>query len=58
MLINVTSVDQTIYIFISDSGASVSVEDRGVATPKCVWGGGREDGLPEEIFMHFRRVLW
>jgi hypothetical protein len=35
MLINVTSADQTIYIFISDVRASVSVGDRGVqATSK------------------------
>jgi hypothetical protein len=49
MLINGTSADQTIYIFISDGGASVIVGDRGVATPKSVWGGGgeREDGLQE-----------
>jgi hypothetical protein len=41
MLINGTSADQTIYIFISDGGASVIVGDRGVPTPKCV-GGGRK----------------
>jgi hypothetical protein len=39
MLINVTSTDQTIYIFISDGGASVIVGDRAMqATSK---GGGR-----------------
>ena len=48
MLINGTSTDQTIYIFISDGGASVIVGDRGVATPKSVWEGGeRGDGLQE-----------
>ena len=45
MLINVTSTDQTIYIFISDGEASVIVGDRGVASPKRV--GGRGHGLRE-----------
>ena len=56
MLVNGTSADQTIYIFISDVGASVIVGDRGIASQMC-WGGG--NGLPEEfrIFMHFRHVL-
>jgi hypothetical protein len=39
MLINVTSTEQTIYIFISDGEASVIVGDRGIGSPK---GGGRE----------------
>ena len=39
MLINVTSTEQTIYIFISDWEASVIVGDRGIGSPK---GGGRE----------------
>jgi hypothetical protein len=62
MLINGTSADQTIYIFISDGGASVIVGDRGLATHKSVGGGG---GAKREmvsrksfrIFMHFRHVL-
>ena len=39
MLINVTSTEQTIYIFISDGEASVIVGDRGIGSPK---GGGRK----------------
>ena len=39
MLINVTSTEQTIYIFISDGEASVIVGDRGIGSLK---GGGRE----------------
>ena len=44
MLINGTSADQTLYIFISDGGASVIVGDRGVATPKSAWEGGGRKG--------------
>jgi hypothetical protein len=42
MLINVTSINQTIYIFVSVGEASVIVGDRGVAIPKrvCEGGGG------------------
>ena len=47
MLINVTSTEQTIYIFISDGEASVIVGDRGIGSPKG--GGGRGDGLQEEF---------
>jgi hypothetical protein len=50
MLINVTSADQTIYIFISDGGASATVGDGGVASPKCVWGGGRKGKWSPENF--------
>ena len=45
MLINVTSTEQTISIFISDVGASVIVGDRGIDSPKRV--GGRGHGLRE-----------
>ena len=45
MLINVTFTEQTIYIFISDGGASVIVGDRGVGSPKLL--GEREHGLQE-----------
>ena len=38
MLINGTSTEQTVYIFISDVGASVIVGDRGIASPKRVGG--------------------
>ena len=47
MLINVTSTEQTVYIFISDGGASVIVGDRGVDTHKRV--GGRGHGLQENV---------
>ena len=63
MLINGTSADQTLYIFISDGGASVIVGDRGVATPKSAWegGGGAKGEMVSRksfrIFMHFRHVL-
>ena len=45
MLINFTSTEQTIYISISDGGASVIVEDSGVGCPKRL--GGRGHGLQE-----------
>jgi hypothetical protein len=46
MLLNVTSADQTIYIFISDGGASAIVGDRGIVSPKCeerkwTWSPGK-----------------
>ena len=47
MLINVASTEQTIYIFISDGGASVIVGDRGVASPKLL--GGRGHGVQENV---------
>ena len=47
MLLNVTSTEQTVYIFISDGGASVIVRDRCVDTPKRV--GGRGHGLQENV---------
>jgi hypothetical protein len=65
MLINVASTEQTIYIFISDVGASVIVVDRGMATPKRV--GGRDMvsrkilqllGSPKRYFMYFRHVFY
>jgi hypothetical protein len=40
MLINVTSTEQTVYIFISDGGASVIVGDRCIGSPKGGGGGG------------------
>ena len=40
MLINVTSTEQIIYIFISDVGAFVIVGDRGIDSPKRVGGTG------------------
>jgi hypothetical protein len=45
MLVNVTSTEETIYIFSSDVGAFVSVGDRGIASPKRA--GGRGHGLQE-----------
>ena len=68
MLINVTSTEQTIYMFISDGGASVIVGDRGIACPKRVGGGvGGGDmvsgnilqllGFPKRYFMYFRHVF-
>ena len=64
MLLNVTSTEQTVYIFISDGGASVIVGDRGVDTPN-VWEGGdmvsrrmfQLLGSPKLYFMHFGHVL-
>ena len=59
MLINGTSADQTMYIFISDGGASVIVGDRGVPTPKSVGGGAKGEMVSRKrfrIFMHFRHV--
>jgi hypothetical protein len=50
MLINVTSTEQTIYIFISDGGASAIVGDRGIASPKRV---GREGTLSPGIFFNY-----
>jgi hypothetical protein len=49
MLINITSTEQTIDIFISDGGAS-AVVGAGAWLPR---------GLPKRfrIFMHFRHVL-
>ena len=41
MLINVTSTEQTVYIFISDGGASVIVGDRCIGSPKGGWRVGR-----------------
>jgi hypothetical protein len=65
MLINVTSTDQTIDIFISDGELqSVIVGDWGIGSPKRV--GGREMASrnilqllwsPIQYFMHFRHVL-
>ena len=40
MLINVTSTDQTIDIFISDGATSIIVGDRGIGSPKPGGGGG------------------
>jgi hypothetical protein len=50
MLINVTSTEQTIYMFISDVGASVIVGDRGIASPKRV---GREGTWSPGIFFNY-----
>ena len=54
MLINGTSADQTIYIFISDGGASVIVWDRGVATAK---GGSREGRWSPGKILGFSCIL-
>jgi hypothetical protein len=37
------------YIFISDGGASVIVGDKGVATPKSVWGGRKGRWSPGRV---------
>jgi hypothetical protein len=47
MLINVTSTEQTIYIFISDGGVSVIVGKGAWPPPKV--GAGRGVGLPEKF---------
>jgi hypothetical protein len=47
MLINGTSTEQTIDIFISDGVASVIVVTGAWPPPKV--GAGRGDGLPDEI---------
>ena len=62
MQINVMSKDQTIYIFISDGGASVIVGDGGLDSPKPRGGGGGTvshkmfqflAGSPKRYFIHF-----
>ena len=64
MLINVTSTEQTIYMCISDGGASVIVGDRGVASPNAWEGGDMVSGnilqllgFPKRYFMYFRHVF-
>ena len=47
MLINVTSTEETIDIFISDGRASAIVGDRGIGIPKCV--ERMERGLQEQF---------
>jgi hypothetical protein len=48
MLLNVTSADQTIDIFISDGGSFCNRRGQGRMLPSKVGAGGELIGLPEE----------
>ena len=58
MLINVTSINQTIYIFISVGEASVIVGDRGGKSSGSPWTwSSRKFSVSETLFHAFYNIM-